>query len=83
MTEREINELNENGIRILKTKAIGYRGKNYDQLREVSKFEVYHWIVADEEYSLYSIGYSLYYIGWERLNDLGFRGPPTPAAQGQ
>ena len=64
MTEREINELNKNGIRILKTKAIGYRGKNYDQLREVSKFEVYHWIVADEEYSLYSIGYRLYRIAY-------------------
>ena len=56
MTEREINELNKNGIRILKTKAIGYGGKNYDQLREVSKFEGDHWIVADEEYSLYYIG---------------------------
>ena len=56
MTEREINELNKNGIRILKTGAIGYGGKNYDQLREVSKFEGDHWIVADEEYSLYYIG---------------------------
>ena len=46
LTERERNELNNKGIRILTTKAIGYssqfiyEGESYDELRKVSKFEV-------------------------------------------
>ena len=46
MTEREKNELNTQGIHILNTKAIGYssryiyRGRNYDELRKVAKFNV-------------------------------------------
>ena len=52
LTERERNELNNQGIRILNTKAIEYstkliyRGYSYDQLRKVSKFEAYYWFVA-------------------------------------
>ena len=44
LTERERKELNNQGILILNTKAIGYssqyiyRGDNYDALRKVSKF---------------------------------------------
>ena len=44
MTETERNELNTQGIHILKTKATGYskqiiyRGDNYDALRKVAKF---------------------------------------------
>ena len=51
MTERERNELNGQGILILNTKAIGYssqyiyRGYSYNELRKVSKFEVYRLIV--------------------------------------
>ena len=45
LTEGEIKQLNDQGIHILKTKAIGYssqliyKGENYDELRKVSKFE--------------------------------------------
>ena len=55
LTEKERNELNNLGIRILNTRAIGYssefiyEGYSYDELREVSKFEAYHWFVADDE----------------------------------
>ena len=44
LTERERNELNDQGIHILNTKAIGYsslhkyRGRNYDEHRKVAKF---------------------------------------------
>ena len=51
MTEREKNDLNNQGIRILKKKAIryssqvNYGGANYDELRKVAKFKVNHMIV--------------------------------------
>ena len=51
LTERERNDLNNKGIHILKTKAIGYSSKvnyggaNYHELRKVSKFKVNHMIV--------------------------------------
>ena len=54
LTERERNDLNDQGIRILNKNAIGYssryiyRGEKYDQLRKVSKFEAYYWFVADD-----------------------------------
>ena len=64
MTERERNELNNQGIRILNTKAIGYSSQfiyqgyeSYDELREVAKFVAYDWIVADDGYKLYHIAY--------------------------
>ena len=44
LTERERNGLNDQGIHILNTKAIGYssrhiyRGESYDKLRKLSKF---------------------------------------------
>ena len=44
LTEKERNELNDQGIHILNTKAIGYssqfiyRGDSYDALRKVEKF---------------------------------------------
>ena len=50
-TEKERNELNDQGIRILSTRAIGYssryiyEGQSYDEFRKVLKFEVYHRIV--------------------------------------
>ena len=53
LTERERNELNNRGIRILNTRAIGYssqftyRGGSYDKLRKVSKFKVNHLILGD------------------------------------
>ena len=52
-TERVRNELNNQGIHILKTKAIGYssrfiyRGRNYDELRKVSKLKVNNLILGD------------------------------------
>ena len=54
LTERERNELNNQGIRILETKAIRYSsqvtygGGSYDELRKVSKLEAYYWFVADD-----------------------------------
>ena len=53
LTDKERNELNNLGIRILNTKAIGYskrlnyRGDSYDALRKVSKFKVNHLIIGD------------------------------------
>ena len=53
MTEREKNELNNQGIRILNTKATGYstqfiyEGESYDELRKVSKFKVNHFILVE------------------------------------
>ena len=53
MTERERNELNNHGIRILETKAITYssqiiyRGDSYDALRKVSKLKVNNLILGD------------------------------------
>ena len=59
MTERERKELNNQGILILNTKAIGYsrrlayegellrRTLGYDELRKVSKFKVNHFILED------------------------------------
>ena len=51
LTEKERTELNNQGIRILNTKAIGYSSKyinggaSYDKLRKVSKFKVNHLIL--------------------------------------
>ena len=51
LTKRERNELNDQGIHILNTKAIGYssqyiyEGESYDELRKVSKFENNHLIL--------------------------------------
>ena len=53
LTEREKNELNNQGVLILNTKAIGYssqliyEGEDYDELRKVSKFKVNHLILGD------------------------------------
>ena len=53
LTEREKNELNNQGIRILKTKAIGYSSQyiyereSYDALRKFSKFKVNHLVLGD------------------------------------
>ena len=53
LTEREKNELNNQGIRILNTKAIGYssqyiyEGESYDELRKVSELKVNHLILGD------------------------------------
>ena len=53
LTEGERNELNDQGIHILNTKAIGYssqciyEGESYDELRKVSKFKVNHLILED------------------------------------
>ena len=53
LTEGERNELNDQGIHILKTKAIGYssqyiyRGYSYDDFRKVSRFKVNHLILGD------------------------------------
>ena len=58
MTERERNELNNQGVLILNTKAIEYcrlaiegellrRTLGYDELRKVSKFKVNHFILGD------------------------------------
>ena len=52
-TERERKVLNKQGIRILKTKAIGYssqyiyEGESYDELRKVSKLKVNHLVLGD------------------------------------
>ena len=54
LTEIERNELNDQGIHILNTKAIGYSSQfiyeveSYDQLRKVSKFKVHHLIAAGQ-----------------------------------
>ena len=54
LTERERNELNNQGIRILNTKAIGYSsqvtygGDTYDELRKILKFKVHHLIAAGQ-----------------------------------
>ena len=53
-TESERNELSNQGIRILNTKAIGYsneyiyEGETYDELRKISKFKVHHLIAAGQ-----------------------------------
>ena len=54
-TERERNELSNQGIHILKTKAIGYssqsiyRGGSYNQLRKVSKLKFSNLILGDHD----------------------------------
>ena len=53
LTEGEIKQLNDQGIHILKTKAIGYssqyifEGESYDELRKVSKLKVNQLILGD------------------------------------
>ena len=53
LTERERNELNDQGILIFNTKAIEYssrliyEGESYDELRKVSKFKVNNLIIGD------------------------------------
>ena len=54
LTESERNDLSNQGNFILKTEAIRYSSQfiyqeySYDALRKVSKFEAYHWFVADD-----------------------------------
>ena len=53
LTEREKNELNNQGIRILETKAneysneYFYEGESYDELRKVFKFKINQVILGD------------------------------------
>ena len=53
LTETERKELNNQGVLILNTKAIGYssqyiyEGESYDELRKVSKFKLNHLILGD------------------------------------